>query len=79
MDPTIAATFVEQAAFWGDGTRGLARLRFNGRARAGLAHATVTLEHDGDTVHLRVDGASELADDLRERLASRGIVVQAAP
>ena len=74
IDPHLAAELVEKAAFWGDGTRGLARLRFGGKARAGLANATVTLEHDGDEVFLRVEGVDDAtADHLREMLALRGV------
>lgn len=72
----LAVELVEKAAFWGDGTRGVARLRLNGRARAGLANATITLEHDGDEMHLRVDGVDEETEQqLRERLAQRGVTL----
>ncbi len=72
----LAVELVEKAAFWGDGTRGVARLRFNGRARAGLANATITLEHDGDEMHLRVEGIDpETEEQLRERLAARGVTL----
>lgn len=74
IDPHLAAELVEKAAFWGDGTRGLARLRFGSKARAGLANATVTLEHDGDEVFLRVEGVDDAtAEHLREMLAARGV------
>ncbi|MBI2393269.1 MAG: hypothetical protein HYV09_27035 [Deltaproteobacteria bacterium] len=77
IDPNIAAELLERAAFWGDGTRGLARLRFGSRARAGLAGATVVLEHDGDSVRLRVDDSddAELAGRLRDKLAARGVTL----
>lgn len=77
IDPQLAQELVERAAFWGDGARGLARLRFGSKARAGLAGATVTLEHDGEAVRLRVDEVDdpELVTRLRERLAARGITV----
>lgn len=80
IDPNVAAELLERAAFWGDGTRGLARLRFGSRARGGLAGATVVLEHDGDAVRLRVDDTSEadraaLADRLRDKLAARGVTL----
>src|SRR5690606_19838790 len=57
LDPTVMAAVVETAAFWGDGARGLARLRFGHRARGGLSGATVTLVHDDDAVSVRVEGA----------------------
>ena len=78
IDPHLAHELVERAAFWGDGTRGLARLRFGGKARAGLSGATVTLEHDGESLRLRVDEADdpELAARLRQRLAARGLNVE---
>jgi hypothetical protein len=76
IDPQLAAELVEKAAFWGDGTRGVARLRFTGRARSGLANATITLEHDGDATHLRVEGVDDGdLERLRERLASRGVTI----
>lgn len=62
--------FVEKAAFWGDGQRGVARLRFGKSARGGLAGASVMLEHDGDTVHVRVEGDPELAERLATRIAA---------
>lgn len=75
-DPHVLATeLLEAAAFWGDGTRGVARLRFGARASRGLSGATVALEHDGEVLRLRVDGAGEAAEMLRERLAARGIPV----
>jgi hypothetical protein len=73
---TLAAELLEKAAFWGDGTRGHARLRFNHRARAGLANATNTLEHDGDEMHLRVEGVDDGdLENLGERLAARGVTI----
>ena len=76
LQPHVAAELLEKAAFWGDGTRGLARLRFNGRARAGLANATITLETDGDEMHLRVEGVDDGdLERLRERLAERGVKI----
>lgn len=73
----LATELLEKAAFWGDGERGIARLRFGSRARAGLAGATVTLEHDGDAMHLRVEDCDDpaLIEQLREQLARRGVVL----
>ncbi len=72
----LAVALVERAAVWGDGERGVARLRLGSRAKGELAHATVLLEHDGERLRLRVDGGScELADHLRERLRARGLPV----
>jgi len=77
IDPNLAAELVERAAFWGDGARGLARLRFGSKARAGLAGGTVTLEHDGDVLRLRVEDVDDASlSRLRERLAARGIEVE---
>jgi hypothetical protein len=70
---TLAPELLDQAAFWGDGSRGVARLRFGSRAKGGLAGATVTLEHDGEAVSLRIEGDVELAETLRERLARKGV------
>jgi hypothetical protein len=73
--PQLATELLEKAAFWGDGHRGVARLRFGKTARNGLAGASVTLEHDGDTIALRVDECTDpsVIDRLREQLAARGI------
>jgi hypothetical protein len=72
----LASAVVERAAVWGDGERGVARLRLGGRASRGLASATITLEHDGERLRLRIDGGSEeAAEALRARLRGRGIDV----
>jgi hypothetical protein len=73
---TLAPELLDQAAFWGDGARGVARLRFGSRAKGALRGATVTLEHDGEALSLRVEGDTELAETLRERLAKRGLKVE---
>jgi hypothetical protein len=75
----LATAVVERAALWGDGARGVARLRLGARAGRGLASATLTLEHDGERVRLRIEGASaEAAETLRARLRGRGIEVDEA-
>jgi hypothetical protein len=73
---TLAPELLDQAAFWGDGARGVARLRFGSRAKGALRGAMVTLEHDGEALSLRVEGDSELAATLRERLAKRGLPIE---
>lgn len=73
---TLAPELLDQAAFWGDGSRGVARLRFGSRARGGLAGATVTLEHDGEALSLRIEGDSDVASALRERLARKGLPIE---
>lgn len=79
LDPSAMAAVVEAAAFWGDGARGLARLRFGHRARGGLAGATVTLTRaqDDGSLALRVEGAEddEAIARLRARLATAGIAL----
>ena len=55
----LASAMVETAAFWGDGRKGLARLRFGRDARGGLAGATVVLESDGGAISLHIEGADE--------------------
>ena len=74
----LASAMVERAAFWGDGTRGLARLRFGANARHGLSGATVVLEHDGDKIALRIeDGEDDTATaKLVERLRARGLEIE---
>jgi hypothetical protein len=73
----IALEVVERLSIWGDGTRGLARLRFGGRARGGLAGASVSIEQDESSVVVRVDGASPPdLEALRERLARLGVEVE---
>ncbi len=77
LDPTVMAAVVETAAFWGDGARGLARLRFGPRARGGLSGATVTLVQDDGAVAVRVEGADDAAvERLRDRLATAGIAIE---
>ncbi|MGZ3418679.1 MAG: hypothetical protein ACXVEE_12480 [Polyangiales bacterium] len=71
----LAPELLDQAAFWGDGSRGVARLRFGSRAKGGLAGATVTLEHDGEALSLRIEGDTEVAAMLRERLARKGLPI----
>jgi hypothetical protein len=74
----LASAVVERAAVWGDGTRGVARLRLGARASGGLASATIVLEHDGERLRVRVEGASDAASEaLIERLRARGIEVDA--
>lgn len=75
IDPRLASELLEKAAFWGDGHRGVARLRFGKTARSGLSGATITLEHDGESISLRVDGVDDpsVLDRLRAQLASRGV------
>jgi hypothetical protein len=72
----LANAVVERASFWGNGERGLARLRLGARAARGLEGATVVLEHDDGVVRLRIEGATEAAaEGLRARLRARGIEV----
>jgi hypothetical protein len=73
---TLAPELLDQAAFWGDGARGVARLRFGSRAKGALRGAMITLEHDGEGLSLRVEGDAELAATLRERLAKRGLPME---
>ena len=71
-----AQALVERAAFWGDGTRGVARLRFGAGARCGLSGATVVLEHDGDRLSMRVEGADDASTaELMQRMRRKGIAV----
>jgi hypothetical protein len=73
----LATALVERAAFWGDGTRGLARLRFGHGARLGLSGATVVLEHDGEHLALRIEDVDDEAatEKLVERLRAKGLTV----
>jgi hypothetical protein len=73
---TLAPEVLEQAAFWGDGSKGVARLRFGKNARGVLSGSSVTLEHDGES--LRIVGDPDAVELLRERLAKKGIVVDDA-
>jgi len=73
----LACAMVERASFWGDGTRGLARLRFGTNARLGLSGATVVLEHDGDKIALRIEDGEDASATAKlvERLRARGLNV----
>src|SRR5438270_1228070 len=51
----LAHATLDAASFWGDGHRGVARLRFGANARGGLAGATVVLEDDGGRMRLVVE------------------------
>ena len=75
IDPRLATELLEKAAFWGDGHRGVARLRFGKTARSGLSGATITLEHDGESIGIRIDDVDDPAvlDRLRTQLAARGV------
>lgn len=69
----LAHLTVDGASFWGNGTKGVARLRFGRDARGGLAGSTVTLEHDGERLSLSVEGLDdETASALRQRLGALG-------
>lgn len=63
---TLALELLDRAAFWGDGVRGIARLRFGTKARSGLAGATITLEHDGERLVVHADDP-----DVEARLRAR--------
>ncbi len=72
-----ASDVLEKVALWGDGHSGVARLRFDGRARAGLSAASVTLEHRDGVLSIAAEGADPATlDELRARLRARGIVVE---
>lgn len=71
-----ASDVLEKVALWGDGHSGVARLRFDARARAGLSAASVTLEHHDGVLSIHAEGADATAlEELRARLRARGIVV----
>lgn len=72
-----ASDVLEKVALWGDGHSGVARLRFDARARAGLSAASVTLEHHDGVLSIVAEGADPTTlDELRARLRARGIVVE---
>ncbi|MBK7395951.1 MAG: hypothetical protein IPJ34_06500 [Myxococcales bacterium] len=72
-----ASDVLEKVALWGDGHSGVARLRFDARARAGLSAASVTLEHHDGVLSIHAEGAdAESLEELRARLRARGIVVE---
>lgn len=71
-----ARDLLDRVALWSDGHAGLARLRFDARARGGLAAAAVTLEHRDGVLRIGGDGVDEATlAALRERLRARGLVV----
>jgi hypothetical protein len=73
----MAHALLDEAGLWGDGRAGVARLRFGQRGRSALAGATVTLQTDGGSLRLRVEGTddADAASALAARLRSRGLSV----